>query len=209
MPLFLFNIRSEPRSLFAEDRELSTPHIEGTNSPECNMILDEEQEDVEHYCRGGYHPVVIGDVFDERYRVVKKLGWGHFSTVWLCRDTRYVSIRINSLFLHFLTVLSHLFSRKENYVALKVVKSAQHFNETAIDEIRILKKVQDEDESDPYKNRIVSLLNHFSIRGVNGIHTCLVFEALGVSLYKLIVRNNYKGLSLPQIKVIMKQVSVM
>lgn len=112
-------------------------------------------------------------------------------------------------FFHILTILSILFFRKENYVALKVVKSAQHFNETAIDEIRILKKVQDEDENDPYKNRIVSLLNHFSIRGVNGIHTCLVFEALGVSLYKLIVRNNYKGLSLPQIKVIMKQVSVM
>lgn len=47
---------------------------------------EEEQEDVAQYCRGGYHPVVIGDVFDQRYRVVRKLGWGHFSTVWLCRD---------------------------------------------------------------------------------------------------------------------------
>lgn len=32
--------------------------------------------------RGGYHPVVIGDVFDNRYRVIRKLGWGHFSTVF-------------------------------------------------------------------------------------------------------------------------------
>lgn len=42
-----------------------------------------------HCSRGGYHPVVIGDVFDNRYRVVRKLGWGHFSTVWLCREILY------------------------------------------------------------------------------------------------------------------------
>lgn len=29
----------------------------------------------------------IGDVYHHgRYLVVKKLGWGHFSTVWLARD---------------------------------------------------------------------------------------------------------------------------
>ncbi len=36
---------------------------------------------------GGYHPVKIGDLFHSRYHVVRKLGWGHFSTVWLCWDT--------------------------------------------------------------------------------------------------------------------------
>lgn len=56
-------------------------------SPDSSLYgSDEEQEDASQYCRGGYHPVVIGDVFDQRYRVVRKLGWGHFSTVWLCRD---------------------------------------------------------------------------------------------------------------------------
>jgi hypothetical protein len=34
------------------------------------------------YKMGGYHRVHIGDVYNARYRVVKKLGWGHFSTVW-------------------------------------------------------------------------------------------------------------------------------
>ncbi len=40
------------------------------------------------YCifLGGYHPVKIGDLFHNRYHVVRKLGWGHFSTVWLCWD---------------------------------------------------------------------------------------------------------------------------
>lgn len=59
-------------------------------SENCSLYgSDEEQEDDTQYCRGGYHPVVIGDVFDNRYRVVRKLGWGHFSTVWLCREILY------------------------------------------------------------------------------------------------------------------------
>ena len=39
---------------------------------------------------GGYHPVKIGDLFHQRYHVVRKLGWGHFSTVWLCWDLTWV-----------------------------------------------------------------------------------------------------------------------
>lgn len=35
---------------------------------------------------GGYYPVEVGEIFVDRYQVVKKLGWGHFSTVWLCWD---------------------------------------------------------------------------------------------------------------------------
>lgn len=37
---------------------------------------------------GGYHPVRLGEKFKHgRYVVLKKLGWGHFSTVWLVLDT--------------------------------------------------------------------------------------------------------------------------
>jgi serine/threonine-protein kinase SRPK1 len=116
--------------------------------------------------------------------VVRKLGWGHFSTVWLCRDLD-----------------------DEKYVALKVVKSAQHYTETAADEIRLLEVIRDADPFDGHHERVVKLLNHFTVRGVNGTHTCLVFEALGCSLYKLIVKNNYQGLAIHQVKSIVKQVS--
>jgi serine/threonine-protein kinase SRPK3 len=47
----------------------------------------DEEEEEEDYKKGGYHPVSIGDRFDNgRYVVVRKLGWGHFSTVWLALD---------------------------------------------------------------------------------------------------------------------------
>uniref|UniRef100_A0A8C7YBB3 non-specific serine/threonine protein kinase n=1 Tax=Oryzias sinensis TaxID=183150 RepID=A0A8C7YBB3_9TELE len=38
---------------------------------------------------GGYHNVRIGDTY-RGYRVVSRLGWGFFSTVWLCSDLRYL-----------------------------------------------------------------------------------------------------------------------
>ena len=42
----------------------------------------------EAYHPGGYHPVQLSDVINNRYRVVRKLGWGQFSTVWLVFDTQ-------------------------------------------------------------------------------------------------------------------------
>lgn len=32
------------------------------------------------------YPVHLGEVFDSRYQVLAKLGFGTGSTVWLCRD---------------------------------------------------------------------------------------------------------------------------
>lgn len=96
--------------------------------------------------------------------------------------------------------------RKDNYVALKVIKSAQHYTETAADEIRLLKKIARNEAQHPWCERIVLLKNHFTIRGVNGVHTCLVFETLGCSLYKLIVKNNFQGLPIKMVKSITRQV---
>lgn len=37
---------------------------------------DDEQEDPKDYCKGGYHPITIGSIFNQRYHVIRKLGWG-------------------------------------------------------------------------------------------------------------------------------------
>jgi hypothetical protein len=47
---------------------------------------ENEEEPTKEYVQGGYHPVKIGDSFIGKYKVVHKLGWGYFSTVWLCWD---------------------------------------------------------------------------------------------------------------------------
>ncbi|KAG6106269.1 hypothetical protein E4U14_004701, partial [Claviceps sp. LM454 group G7] len=44
-------------------------------------------EEAHHYKHGGYHPVSLGDTFDsKRYTILRKLGYGERSTVWLARD---------------------------------------------------------------------------------------------------------------------------
>lgn len=44
----------------------------------------------EVYRLGGFHPVHFGDTFkDAQYRVIRKLGYGSFSTVWLAVDSQY------------------------------------------------------------------------------------------------------------------------
>ncbi|KAM9325242.1 SRSF protein kinase 3 [Gastrophryne carolinensis] len=144
---------------------------------------NEEQEDPGDYCRGGYYPVKIGDLFNGRYHVVRKLGWGHFSTVWLCWDLQ-----------------------RKRFGALKVVKSAAHYTETAIDEIKLLKCVRDSDPSDPKREKIVQLIDDFKISGVNGVHVCMVLEVLGHQLLKWIIKSNYEGLPLPCVKAILQQV---
>lgn len=144
---------------------------------------EEEQEDSSDYCKGGYHPVKIGDLFLNRYHVTRKLGWGHFSTVWLCWDLQ-----------------------DKRFVALKVVKSATHFTETALDEIKLLKDVRDTDPSDPKRNKTVQLLNDFKISGINGLHVCMVFEVLGHNLLKLIIKSSYRGIPRNNVKRIIRQV---
>ena len=55
-----------------------------------------EDEGTEDYRRGGYHAVRIGDTYSSgRYVVQSKLGWGHFSTVWLAWDSHH-SVRSSS-----------------------------------------------------------------------------------------------------------------
>lgn len=42
----------------------------------------------ESYRPSGLHPVQIGDVLNDRYEILCKLGYGSFSTVWLAADSR-------------------------------------------------------------------------------------------------------------------------
>jgi len=127
--------------------------------------------------------VKISEILNGRYYIIRKLGWGHFSTVWLSWD------------LH-----------SKRFVALKVVKSADHFTETALDEIKLLKCVRDSAPDDPYHDRVIQLLDDFKIVGPNGRHVCLVFEVLGCNLLKLIIRSNYLGIPLTNVKRIMRRV---
>jgi serine/threonine-protein kinase SRPK3 len=175
---------------------------------ESSVIYDDTKESSKDYRPGGYHPVEIGDLFNNRYLVVQKLGWGHFSTVWLCKDMTHGT-----------------------YVAMKVQKSAPNYTEAALDEIELLLKISSNYKSPiwvdsvkkyhPGENReinengvttghtyVVQLLNTFSHSGPNGTHICLVFEVLGVNLLEIIKFYQYKGIPMNLCRRISKQVLI-
>ncbi|KAK1143771.1 hypothetical protein N8T08_006172 [Aspergillus melleus] len=103
-------------------------------------------ETLEEYQPGGYHPITIGDLLHDRYRIVDKLGSGGYSTVWLARD----------LNLH-------------QYVALKINISDSRPRET-----QILKALSDPASSPAHPGRslVPVLLDEFTVQGPNGEHTC-------------------------------------
>ncbi|CAK7240325.1 MAG: serine/threonine protein kinase, CMGC [Sporothrix thermara] len=160
------------------------------HSPASSSSVDDaanntaDEEDSEDYCKGGYHPVQIGEKFkDGKYTVVRKLGWGHFSTVWLSRD-----------------------NTTGKHVALKVVRSAAHYTETAVDEIKLLNKIVQANPDHPGRKHVISLLDSFEHKGPHGTHVCMVFEVLGETLLGLIKKWNHRGIPMYLVKQITKQV---
>lgn len=168
--------------------------------------LDEsDEEGVEDYKIGGYHPVHVGEILAQRYVVLQKLGWGHFSTVWLAKDLKY-----------------------KCFVALKIQKSAKNYMEAAFDEVEMLEvlstkwktdkwiKSSSKYESEKYKGKqvdmdscyCVQLLNSFVHFGQHGAHFVMVFEIMGVNLLEIIKRYNYRGIPIPLVKIISKQILI-
>ena len=156
-------------------------HEGGGNSGED--YSDTQNERAKEYRKGGYHPVVVGEVYHERYRIVKKLGWGYFSTVWLVWDYE-----------------------TGTYQALKVQKSAEHYRDAAYDEIKLLSNIM---EADPHKDRCCARMNDFFEHvGPHGTHVCMVFDVLGENLLSLIERYEYHGIPIPIVKSIAQQVLI-
>ena len=159
------------------------------SSSACSTSSD--AEDAEDYRRGGYHPVKLGDTFKGgRYLVVKKLGWGHFSTVWLVKDLELSGKRGGG---------GECESR-DVFGALKIQKSATHYREAAMDEIKILKQIKDKDPDG--KMPVAHLLDWFEHLGPNGKHVCIVMESLGDNLLTLVKLYDYRGIPMEVVKMV-------
>jgi serine/threonine-protein kinase SRPK3 len=117
---------------------------------ENDFSSESEEEEESSYKPGGYHRVRLGDVYNGRFEVVEKLGWGHFSTVWKCRDR----------------------DRDNALVAMKVQKSARHYREAAQDEIDLLEcTIKAARKSATDDVRVVTLVDSFEVNGPNGLRT--------------------------------------
>lgn len=126
----------------------------------------------------------IGETFkDGRYTVLHKLGWGHFSTVWMVSD-----------------------AVSGTQAALKVVKSASHYTDAARDEVQLLAKAKEKDPAD--ERHCCRLLDSFDHVGPHGRHVCMVFEVLGDNLLALIRAYNHRGIPVDVVRHLTRQVLI-
>lgn len=59
----------------------------GHENPDPTVKIEEEH--MPAYEKGLFYPVHIGQIFNARYQILSKLGYGANSTVWFCRDLMY------------------------------------------------------------------------------------------------------------------------
>ena len=106
---------------------------------------------------GGYHPVHLQDEYsDGRYRIVHKLGFGTYSTVWLAKD-------------------QHM----NRYVVLKIVVAEASKSSS---EGRILRHLANSQNNHAGRSYVSLIFDEFCIDGPNGRHRCLVSEPARCSI---------------------------
>ncbi|KAF5648870.1 dis1-suppressing kinase [Fusarium sp. NRRL 25303] len=93
----LSSLPSRHRLTFPSGTSLRYARTTATSSSPVLYLPIEDVESLYDYSPGGYHPINIGDHLADRYRVVHKLGYGSYSTIWLARDeiaSKYVAVKV-------------------------------------------------------------------------------------------------------------------
>ncbi|KAK3324416.1 kinase-like domain-containing protein [Cercophora scortea] len=111
---------------------------------------------------GQYYPVNIGDVYESKYQVLGKLGFGSTSTVWLAR---------------------HL--QEHSHVALKVYTREGADN----DEFEMYGIISKANPSHPGYGHVRTALDRFVLQGPSGDHPCLVQKPMWDSWRDFLFRN--------------------
>ncbi|KAL4938853.1 hypothetical protein BDV06DRAFT_231493 [Aspergillus oleicola] len=130
-----------------------------------------EEETLSWYSPDGFYPVKIGEVFQSRYQVVGKLGYGGYSTIWLCRDLRqhaYVTLKV---------------FERNSAESQRESKTYHHLNSLSVGDhagATLIRKA----------------LDSFQISTTEGDFQCLVHPPLGISLYDF--RNHLRAKVLPE-----------
>ncbi|KAF7198303.1 Serine/threonine-protein kinase SRPK [Pseudocercospora fuligena] len=119
-----------------------------------------EEETLRSFKRSAYYPAHMGEIFQDRYQIVAKLGYGTTSTVWLSRDL----------------VTS-------DFHCLKVFTRAKTLSGTR--ELQMSKDIGAINTDHPGKHAIRELQHTFRVEADGSEHTCALFEPLGTSLEKL------------------------
>lgn len=117
------------------------------------------------------YKVVEGDHIAYRYEVLGTLGKGSFGIVLKCKDYK-----------------------RNELVALKIIRNKQRFQVQGAVEVRVLETLRDNDPEDSMG--VVRMKSYMVFRE----HICITFELLSLNLYEFLQINGFQGLSLALIR---------
>ncbi|KAJ9257019.1 hypothetical protein DTO195F2_5698 [Paecilomyces variotii] len=167
---------SNIRSVFST--WLKPSRAETTQGPTLlrnDELIDEET--VPGYDSTEYCPVGPGDVFNDRYKMVVKMGWGGSSTVWLARDTK-----------------RNIFQRSR-FVAVKVHNSSQGSSDEAVGERNLEQYIARKNPLHRGHAFIRTHIDAFEVPGLSRRHLCLVYEPMREPIWQL--RQRFPGGKFP------------
>ncbi|CAL1271628.1 unnamed protein product [Larinioides sclopetarius] len=113
----------------------------------------------------GSYIKVLHDHLAYRYEILEVIGKGSFGQV--------------------IRALDH---KTDQQVALKIIRNKKRFHQQALVEVKILEHLCRKDRDGSH--HMIKMLNHFYFRN----HLCITFELMGLNLYELIKKNNYRGI---------------
>ncbi|PYI35750.1 protein kinase [Aspergillus indologenus CBS 114.80] len=140
-----------------------------------------EEETLASYKPEHYYPVKIGDVYETRYQVTGKLGYGAYSTSWLCRDLQHNLYRV-----------------------LKVSTSLPSFPTASGRELKIYEHLARVNSTHPGQALIRDLYDSFDLHGPAGQHRCLVLQPMHMTLLEMMGLNS-RPFNLPLLKMTVKR----
>ncbi|KAK7549249.1 kinase-like domain-containing protein [Phyllosticta citricarpa] len=141
-----------------------------------------EEETIPDYVASRYYPTQIGEILQDRFQIVGKLGFGITSTVWLARDLREC-----------------------RHVALKLFINSKSMGSELDNELNIYKRMESASKDHPGRSAIRPLLDSLDVDGPNGRHRCLVHPPLWESVLDIRHRNPVRRLPEPVVAFVLKR----
>ncbi|XP_074125319.1 dual specificity tyrosine-phosphorylation-regulated kinase 4 isoform X2 [Sminthopsis crassicaudata] len=134
-------------------------------------VLPEKHNKTSFDDEHGSYIKVLHDHIAYRYEVLEMIGKGSFGQVAKCLD-----------------------HKKNELVALKIIRNKKRFHNQALVELKILEVLRRKDKDNSYN--VVHMKDYFYFRN----HLCITFELLGINLYELLKNNSFQGFSLSVIR---------
>ncbi|KAK2806996.1 hypothetical protein FQN50_005570 [Emmonsiellopsis sp. PD_5] len=172
-PILKHAIISQPRNIIVRPKSSSSvaplaPRVFPTSG--FKVIEDSqpiEEERLPDYQADLYYPAHIGQVFNNRYQIVGKLDYGVTSTVWLARDL--------------------VKPDDPGYVSLKIYVSGY----TRGNMYERINAIDAKSKHSGHED-IRKFMSSFEVQGPHAKHLCIVQQALGITMDRLLpyLKNN-------------------